>query len=220
MLTLPEEIILLMLDDESGRFIIVPEIPCIRSALAGAVLMELALQGKIDTGPDQVFVTDCNPTGDDLLDPALHHICTSEEQRNLRYWIGFIGHGSNGIRERALAHLCEKGVLTSEDDLFLWVFRSRRYPTCDGSTERQEVKLRMMSLLFSEDIPEPRDIAIIGLADTCGLFGHVLAPPELEQARDRIDRIRNLEPIARVLKSVVAEIKLQIAQSTALHPMV
>lgn len=217
-LTLPEEIILLMLENESGKFIPVPE-HCIHHALAGAVLMELAFQGKIGTDPERLFAVDCDPISDDLLDPTLHHICSSEEQKDLRDWIGFIGREAGNIRKRALARLCEKGVLKSEDDLLLWVFKSRRYPTCDGSTERREVKLRMMSLLFSQDTPEPRDIAIIGLADTCRIFEYLLARPELDRARARIDQIRNLEPIACVLNSVVAEIDMQVARSTAIQPM-
>lgn len=218
MLTLPEEITLLMLDDESGKFITVPE-HCVRYALSGAVLMELALQGKIDTDPEKLFATDCGPTGDDLLDSTLHHICTSEEQKDLRYWVDVIGRETGDIQKSALARLCKKGVLKTEDDLFLWVFKSRRYPTCDGSTERQEVKLRMISLLLSDEIPEPRDIAIIGLADTCKIFEHVLSGPEVKRARARIDQIRNFELIDRVLKSAVEEIEMRNAQFTAIGPM-
>ena len=205
---------LLMLDDESGKFIPVPE-HCVCYALAGAVLMELAFQGKIDTDPEKLFPTDCDTTGDDLLDPVLHQICTSEEQRDLRYWVDVIRRKYNSIRDKALARLCEKGLLRLEKGPVFGLIRSsRRFPTCDGSTERQEVKLRMMSLLFREDIPEPRDVAIISLADTCGLFEYILAPPELKRAQARIDRIRNLELIDRVLKSAVADIEMQIARIT------
>jgi len=218
MLTLPEEIILLMLEDESGKFIHVPE-HCVRYALAGAVLMELAFRGRIDTDPDRLLVTDREPVGDDLLDPTLRNICASEEQHDLRYWIGFIGQDYATIRKRSLERLCEASILTSKENLFLWVCKSRRYPTRDGSLERREVKLRMMNLLFSEDIPDPRDIAIMGLADTCGIFEQLLARPELERAHARIDQIRNLESITRTANSVAQEIEARIAQSVAIHPM-
>jgi len=47
-LTFAEEIMLLLLEDESGRFIYVPE-HSVNCVLSGAVLMDLALSGKIDT---------------------------------------------------------------------------------------------------------------------------------------------------------------------------
>ena len=70
----------------------------------------------------------------------------------------------------------------SEEGRFLWVFRSRRYPIVDGKAER-EVKLRIMGVLLSDEIPDPRDIAIIGLCDACGILDHMMAPRELAQAR-------------------------------------
>ena len=48
MLTFPEEIVLLSLDDKSGKFVDLP--PLARDqALAGAALLELAFQNRIDT---------------------------------------------------------------------------------------------------------------------------------------------------------------------------
>ena len=48
MLRFPEELMLLILDDEDGRFARVPDRQ-LRYALAGGVLMDLALENRIDT---------------------------------------------------------------------------------------------------------------------------------------------------------------------------
>lgn len=218
MLTLAEEIILLMLEDESGKFIHVPE-HSFSYALSGAVLMDLAFEGKIDTDPERLFVTNREPSGNDLLDSALHDICASEEQHDSRYWVEFFSRKSADIRRASLDRLCANGILQEQENLFLWVFRSRRYPTRDGAVERREVKLRIMSLLFSDEIPEPRDIAIIGLADVCRIFEHLLARPERERVRDRINQIRKLELIADTVVTAVREIETRIAQSMTMHPM-
>ncbi|WP_136661843.1 GPP34 family phosphoprotein [Nitratireductor sp. XY-223] len=218
MLTLVEEIILLTLEDKSGKFIHVPE-HCIRYALSGAVLMELAFLGRIDTDPKRLFVTDREPVDDDLLDPVLGRICGSKEQHDCSYWIVEVGRDAKDIRERALERLCDNGILNVHEDLFLWVFRSRRYPSArDGSSERKEVKLRMMSLLFSDEIPAPRDIAIMGLADTCGIFARLLARPERERARARIDAIRKLELIARTVNGSVFDIEIELARAMTMRP--
>ena len=53
------------------------------------------------------------------------------------------------------------------------VSRSRRYPVSDGQ-QVEEARLRIMRILFSDDVPEPRDIAIIALANACGVFRTIL----------------------------------------------
>ncbi|MYJ73541.1 MAG: GPP34 family phosphoprotein, partial [Rhodospirillaceae bacterium] len=86
MLRFSEEIMLLLLDDKGGRFIDVPTLS-LEYALAGAVLMDLAMEGRIDTDPEQLFVIDPSPLGDDLLAPTLSRIGDSEETFDAAYWI-------------------------------------------------------------------------------------------------------------------------------------
>ena len=217
MLTFAEEIMLLLLEDESGRFIYVPE-HSVNCVLSGAVLMDLALMGKIDTDLKKLMVIDPSETGDDLLDPTLQRLVESEEQHDARYWVEHCQRDSAAIRQRALDRLCEAGILVREENRFLWVFSSRRYPTRDGKAER-EVKLRIMSILFSDEIPDPRDIAIIGLVDTCGIFRHLLSQREYQRARDRIVQIRNMDLIGQAVTAAVREIELQLAQAMAVAPM-
>ncbi len=217
MLTFAEEIMLLLLEDKSGRFIYVPEhsASCV---LSGAVLMDLALLGKIDTDLRKLTVIDPSETGDDLLDPTLKRLAEADEERNARYWVEHCQRDSVAIRQRALDRLCEAGILKHEENRFLWVFSSRRYPVRDGKAER-EVKLRIMSILFSDEIPDPRDIAIIGLVDTCGIFRHLLSRGEHNRVKDRIDQIRNMDLIGQAVTAAVREIELQLAQAMAVAPM-
>ena len=78
----------------------------------------------------------------------------------------------------------------------MWMFRSRRYPMIDGEAER-EVKLRIMEVLFSDEIPDPRDIMIICLVDACGIFKELLSRRQLGQVAPRIEQVRKLDPSAR-----------------------
>ena len=106
-----------------------------------------------------------------------------------------------GIRERVLESLVERRILERRDKRFLWSFRSGRYPIVDGRAER-EVKLRIRNVLFSEEIPDPRDVALIGLADACHLFDDVFLDRDVEQWRPRIDQLGRVpEPWCKSLAS-------------------
>ena len=56
MITVSEEILLLMLDYDTGR--LSPKLPIrsLRSAISGALLMDLALNNRIDTDLQHLFV--------------------------------------------------------------------------------------------------------------------------------------------------------------------
>ena len=215
MLRFAEEIMLLLLDDRDGSFLPIPEWS-MQCALAGAVLMDLALEDRIDTDLESLILVDKNPTGDALLDPTLARIAAASEVHGARYWVENTASYSDEIREGALARLVESGILNREEDRFLWVFRSRRYPTVDGSAE-QEVKLRIMGVLLSEEIPDPRDIVIICLCDSCGIFNELLSVRELERARGRIDQVRKLDLIGQAVSKSVWEIQASLAM--AAHPV-
>lgn len=203
MLYFAEEIMLLLLDDRDGSFLPIPQ-SSLKSALAGAVLMDLALLDRIDTDPRTLILVDEKPTGDPLLDPTLERIAAARRSHDAHHWVWRAANHADEIRETALARLVEKGILSREEDRFLWVFRSRRYPIVDGEAER-EVKLRIMGVLLSDDIPDPRDIAIIGLCDACGILDHMLAPRELGQARQRIDQVSRLDLIGQSVANVIEQ---------------
>jgi hypothetical protein len=215
MLRFAEEIMLLLLDDKGRTFADVP-ITSLKYALAGAALMDLALENRIDTDQERLFVIDPTPLEDDLLDPTLARIVQSTEVHDARYWLEQTVPHTVDIRERSLARLIERGILRQEDDRFLWVFQTRRYPIIDDQTVR-EVKLRIMGVLLSDEIPDLRDIVLISLSDTCGIFKHLLSNRELKGAAQRIKQIRRMDLIGREVSKAVWDIESSLA--VAMWPM-
>ena len=214
MLRFAEEIMLLLLNDEDGEFVPVPgwSLQC---AFAGAVLMDLALEHRIDTDVEKLVLVDPTPLGDDLLDPTLALIARETKTYDARHWVERIADNADEIREGALARLVDRGILRREDNRFLWVFRSRRYPIIDGKAER-EVKLRIMEVLFGEQIPDPRDVVIICLVDACGILKEMLSERELERASERIGQVTKLDLIGQAVSKAVWDIQASIA--LAMHP--
>ena len=216
-----EELLLLILNEDYGDLAFVPE-PHLNHALAGAVLMDLALENRIDTDLETLILADPTPVEDDLLDPTLADIAQTAETHNAQYWVRRVAQSGEQIRNLALARLLKAGILDSADEgaisLARGVARSRRYPIVEGKAE-QEVHLRIMRVLFSDDIPDPRDIVLICLADACGMFEKILSKTELEEASERIAIVRRMDLIGQAVAEAVREsAQASIAPSAVVAP--
>ena len=214
MLRFVEEIILMLLRDEGGRFVTVPRWS-LDYALAGGVLMDLAMEDRIDTDLDGLVLLDDTPTGDHLLDQTLAEIAAGEKHTT-RYWVERTAERATEIHEEALNRLVDRGILEREDDRMLWVFRTRRYPLVDGQADR-EVKLRIMGVLLSDDIPDPRDVMLICLVDACRIFGRLLPRQELDRASERIAQVRQLDLIGQAMTQAIYDIELSVAASAQMY---
>ncbi|MYA96033.1 MAG: GPP34 family phosphoprotein [Nitrospinae bacterium] len=168
----------------------------VRAGLGAAVLMDLALENRIDTDPDGLFLTDPAPTGDPLLDPMLAEIAQAETTHDALYWVDHATRHADEIRETALERLIGNGVLEMKDERYLWIFGTKRYFVLDEKVERELVQ-RIKTVLLSEVIPDPEDIVIITLADGCGLIAPLLSPDEAARAAPRLELVRMMDLIGR-----------------------
>jgi golgi phosphoprotein 3 len=201
-LTLADEIVVLMLRDDTGA--IRPECATVASmAIAGGILMELALLSRIDTDLKTLFIVDPTPVGDDLLDEALHKIAAAPQSRSSAWWIRALGLHGGDLSVRVLGRLVEAGILRAEDKQFLWVFSRRAYPQNTGREER-EAKARLLSVIFNDDVPDSRDTLLLGLADSTGVLDTILSAEDRRKAASRIAQVIALEEINRSLGGTAA----------------
>jgi Golgi phosphoprotein 3 len=201
-LTLADEIVVLMLRDDTGA--IRSECDSVANiAIAGGVLMELALLGRIDTDLTSLFIVDPKPVGDELLDPALQKIAAEPETRSSAWWIRVLGLHSGDLSAKVLERLVQAGILRAEDRQFLWVFSRRAYPQNTGREER-EAKTRLVSVMFNDDVPDARDTLLLGLAESTGVLNAIMSPEDLRKTSSRIAQVLALEEINRSLGGTVA----------------
>jgi len=215
MLTFAEEFLLLSHDEHSGQFHDVPRL-ILDTALAAAALMDLALRNRIDTDLKDLVMVDASPTGEKLLDHVLELIAADPGPHNTIDWLGRLRLEGSVLRELAIHRLIERGILREQDGRFLWVFETRRYPLIDEQ-ELQEVKLRIATLLFNDALPDPRDVVIIALADTCGLLRKVFSNAELRHADARIQQIAKLDLIGQAMRSTIVELQVALAGAGMLY---
>lgn len=201
-----EELLLLLLDDEKGDLAASLSRRQLHLLLGGAVLMDLALEDRIDTDISRLMLIDPTRVGDDLLDPTLDDIVREPNERDTEFWVMRQAIRGKEIRKCALARLTERGILESGEVgasiVSQSVSRARRYLSAAG-TMREDVRLRIMRVLFSDDIPDPRDAALICLADAGGIFDRILSKSELVKVRDRIDLVNKLDLLGQAVAKAV-----------------
>jgi len=213
-----EEILLLALDDKTGRLHALPE-RALEFALAGALLAELAFIDRLDTDTTQVFIKDAKPMGDPVLDLALASLPKDEPKLTIQKALARIALKAGPIKEILFAELIRKGILQQREQSYLWVLRERRYPMVDDREER-EVRARIREVVLTPgEIPAPQDVILIGLMDACDLDHFVFTPEELERSAERIKQICRMDFIVQALARAIGEIQQAILEVIAYSGM-
>lgn len=196
-LTLPEEILLLAIQDQGGRFVELPP-HALDFALAGAVLMELCQRQRIDSDLERVVAVDSTPLGDVIVDPALAAIAGARDSRGADGWIRALAREGAEIQRRVVDRLVARGILERKDRLLHWVLGGRRYPLLQDRAQR-EVKERVLSILRRHEVPSPQDVVVVALADACAVFDAILDMDEMLDLRDRIAEVARMDLLAQAM---------------------
>ncbi|MDE0310092.1 MAG: GPP34 family phosphoprotein [Acidiferrobacterales bacterium] len=217
MLTISDSV-LLLLENEDGTFA-ASQSESIASVLAGAVLLDLSLAGRIDTDMNTLFVLDETPTGNILMDRVLSEIRTHPESADTVHWIETLSASpSISIQELALASLVQSGVVGQKEYKFAWSSHHRIYSLTDLNS-KENVKKRLRDVILCDDIPDPADAAAACLVDACGLLPEILSDSQIKQCQPRMRILRRLELIGREVINRIASIErkqiLQIRARTA-----
>ena len=203
MLSFPEEIVLLLLDETQGEFVPLPE-SVFAIVMSGAALMDLAIHNRIDSDLEKMMVVDRTPLGDDILDDVLAGLGRKSAHLDIVDALYDVAANAEQYRARALKRLIARGILREENGRHLWVFRTRRYPVIDD-TEQQEVRARLRQILLTDEIPDPRDVVLVCLVDACALMGFVLSADELDAATPRVEQLRKMDLIGQAVTKAASE---------------
>ena len=131
--------------------------------LAGALLAELMLSGKIYLQPDQIMVADRSPPGDGLARSVLGLLVSEPEQHAPRDWLLFL---ARTAAEDVALRLEQSGYLTRISSRRPW--RGQRWIPVDADCAFAPF-LRAKSALDSSKPITAQNAALAGLAAACGL---------------------------------------------------
>ncbi|WP_433089218.1 GOLPH3/VPS74 family protein [Dactylosporangium sp. CA-052675] len=213
---LADDFLLLALDDHGKNLIGDLRL---NYGLAGAVLLDLALAGRVDIAEDRVAVRDATPTGDPVADEALARIAAEEKPRKADAWIQPL---ADGLRAKVLDRQIEAGVLRKEQDRVLWVFPRTRFASATGSQPAAETAVRAELTAAidgngDEDGEVPaRAAALIGLVQVSGLAEEVFPGRAREELQGRLDAITAGNRAADAVRQTVRRIQAVIGSTVAI----
>ena len=215
-LTLTQELILMLLNEETGYFHQVPgwDLHC---AVVGAVLAELSLRSRIDTDVESLFVIDPTPTDNSTIDFILKEIASEPNQQNTQYWIERLAPRAETIIDSVLDRLVEMKILEHHDGEFWTLARADwkmgLYSDADTGTANEFIRTRISRAIFMNEIPDPRDVIVICLVNTCDVFRHIFQLDE--EAEQRIEFICKMDVIGR---SIAEAVSYKLAGPTLRRP--
>lgn len=189
MTLIAEDLLLLLLDDATGKPLL--DSTRLDRALAGAVLLELALAERVGPpvdaryGRDRISVVDRRATEDPLLDGALSRLDTTRPPAAARAVERLV----KGTRQALLARIVAAGFVREEHRTVLRIFGVTRWPAARPDHEAM-VRRRLHAVLVDGEPADQRTAALISLLVA------VDAVPKVVSAPDRRALVRRAKAVA------------------------
>ncbi len=204
-LALFEELFILTIDEEDGSLL-----PACAErlgyGLSGALLAELALQGKLSVGEShRVAAMDAEPTGDALLDETLELIRAAEQPRKVGYWVRHLNSDAKRNRQRLIERLVSAGVLQQDDNQLLWSNLNQ-----DHVSAKFALKQRLRQAMLTNAEPTLRDLALLSLARGCKMLNLIFTKDERKLVRRRIYELLVEKALKEPLAQSIQEIELAV----------
>ncbi|MCY4610574.1 MAG: GPP34 family phosphoprotein [Gammaproteobacteria bacterium] len=204
MITVSEEVLLLMLDHDTGGLNAEFSLPSLRHALGGALLMDLSLANRVDADLEKLFVVNSEPLGMAVLDEALTKIAAEDRQQSTGHWARVFADDYEHIQPQLLEHLVDRGILLRAS-----LDRMAAPDAQDRHTKEDrplwDVRQRIIYELLSSTILDARDVAIISLIDACALWSGLLDPDSLDELRPKIKKFAKIELIGQAVADAMEE---------------
>ena len=242
-LRLAEELLLIALDDVSGKLRDLPE-RALDMGLAGALLIELNADGSLDASPEGVnTLGDAPPPeladGDNLRGLVLSCLATASQPLTLQHALARLCNEAAAIRRILFENLVGKGVLRRQEHRLLFVLSERRYPVINNREETEAITRIRRTVLgwptgpgatagpetsaTERETAEPgeptepraRDVHLVALIHACGLGAVVFTPEELERHGRRIEAIGARDCVAAAVAEAIHEIQRAILEVRA-----
>lgn len=195
---LADELFLIGHDGHTGRP--VGQADVLANGLAGALLGELLLDGRLTVVDGRVRVQDPRTYGDKASDAVLAEVRRQSDDRAVRGWVEYL---RDEVRDVVGRRLVAAGVVRKEQARAPLTRRTQtRYPAADLVAFARP-RTRLAHVLTRQEPVDAQLATLAALVRATGL-DHVVADTGRVAVRDRRARIAdNLPPVLRALVSGV-----------------
>jgi golgi phosphoprotein 3 len=197
-LSLPEQLLLLAFHEKKEHTLNAS----LGFGLAGAVLAELLLRGKLERHRSTLVRRDRTLTSDPILNEALLIMDSLQQGQTPRYWINHLYFRMRRLRQKLTEQLAAKGLLTATKGRSLGLFPYRAYRLADPHPALA-LKDQIRQVIFRSFAPTPRQLAIIALSQPAGL--KLFTREERSAAKARIDEALARDAISRAVAEAVRD---------------
>ncbi len=210
MLTIPEEIFLLALNDAKGTIPNAIAIP-LQFVMASAVLTELLLSRKIKLNKKKnILLLDEALMDDPLLKNALELIQASNSHpQDILYWINCINPKPKRFLRLLGEGLVQKGVLQQEEKRYLWVIPYIVFPQRDASA-KYWVKQHLRGMVLAGEIGDAHSVMVLSLVRAANMLDFVFTRDEIKAAKKRIARITRDTILDQEVRETIEEIESSV----------
>ncbi|WP_100445281.1 GOLPH3/VPS74 family protein [Glycomyces xiaoerkulensis] len=174
MASLLDEVLLLAYDDSSGF----NKSSQLEIGLGGATILELALAGRIDVIEGKVRVVQPAPTGDPLLDQALHKLAADGPRKPQ----AAVQRAAKGKRRAVLDRLVARGLLVHRGEKALGFIPFHRHLPGDSAVE-DDARNRLAATADAEGTDDARTAALASLVYALNLEKAALPGRDHRRAR-------------------------------------
>lgn len=211
-MTIASELLLLALDDETGRTLV--DTTTLDSALAGTAVLELVLDGtlevvEVDGGPvkrGRLRRTGRHEPSDPLL-VDIADVCDGKKPKDaissLVSWT-WTNKGTK-LREELLEELVARGVLTHDRSKVWGLFTRERRPEADPSVEAQ-VRERLGAVLVDGQQPDQRTAALVSMVSVTKLAPKLFPDRDGTELQRRADAVRESDWAATAVQQSIDEL--------------
>jgi hypothetical protein len=204
-LRIHEALLLLALRDQKGGF---SNAPLLGNGLAGAILIELVLAGRIKIEKKKrwsfVRVVDERLTGEPVMDIWLSQMRAARKEAAVATWLTRIA-GTRKLVDRIAERLWHSGVLRREARSFL-VFDYNVF-VLGYPSSKQKVVDKLRRLIRETSEPSAAEAALVAVASRSGVLSAYFDRQERRTRRKHIQQLIQGQPVVSAVMDAMASVK-------------
>lgn len=203
---LAEQLMLVALEPESGRFARGISKGRLKLGAAGCILAELALHKRLARAVEGMALSDDMPDFHPVLSEATALLARVGRPFPAREGITRVASGISGLVSRLLRSLSARDILHENRQAFFF----HRYPV--RSMQWMREAFAHLHAVETGNHPTPADVALAAVADACGVLDVRMTPEERFRLR------RHLDPNAQgsCVRNAPEDLQLVLEISSAL----